>query len=55
MKKRLSFRKLLACLLTVGMLTAMTACGEEETSQPDSVDVSGIAGTWTEVNVFPIC
>ena len=53
MKNRLSFRKLLACLLTVGMLTAMTACGEEETSQPDSVDVSGIAGTWTEVNVFP--
>ena len=53
MRKGISIRNILVCLLTFAMLTAMTACDEEETKADEATNIKDVVGTWIEVSVAP--
>lgn len=49
-------KRILSCLLLLGMLTALTACGDSNAaSSSDDVnaEIKGIVGTWNEVAIAP--
>ena len=53
MRKGISIRNILVCLLTFAMLTAMTACDEKETKADETTSIKDVVGTWIEVSVAP--
>lgn len=56
MTKMLSVKRIISCLLLLGMLTMLSACNNSNaTVSSDNTDseIKGVIGTWNEVSVYP--